>query len=295
MSPVQLRPMGIGEILDGTFSLYRKHFALFFLTALIPFAPLIPLYATVLDPAALADPDAAQAATGTMVLLGLVSSIGTVVAMGALTHNASQAFTGGPVSFGSGFARGLRALFPLIGATIVIYIAVGAVGAVFAIAAPLVAAAAGDLPGAARVLLAIAAVVLIILLFIGLLTSIFAVVPAVVVERKGPIGALARSWQLARGARTRILVIFVVCWLITSLPLLGVMVALGLGTAMLDPDAAATMTTGQLYLEQSATILTGALTFPFFIACLVLTYYDRRIRAEGYDVQLATAAIGAAR
>ncbi|HEX7118626.1 MAG TPA: hypothetical protein VF212_07560 [Longimicrobiales bacterium] len=295
MSAAQLRPMGIGEILDGTFSLYRKHFVLFFVTALIPFAPLVPLYATMLDPAVLADPVAAQAAGGTIVLLGLASGIGMMVAMGALAHNVSQAFTGGTVSFATGMGRGLRALFPLFLTGILAYIAIFAVTMIVGFAFGAISAVLTAVSGVVGALFVIVAAVLAAIAMFGLLASLFAVVPAVVVERKGPISALARSWRLASGARLRIVGVFIICWLITSLPLFGVMVALGLGTALFDPNAAATLTTGQVYLQQGATMLTGALTFPFFVGCLMLVYYDRRIRTEGYDVQLAAEAIGAAR
>ena len=41
MSHPQLRPLTFGEILDGTFALYRRNFLDFFLASLVPFVPVV--------------------------------------------------------------------------------------------------------------------------------------------------------------------------------------------------------------------------------------------------------------
>ena len=43
MSFSQLRPLSLGEMLDGAFTIYRRQFASLFLTALAPQLPMILL------------------------------------------------------------------------------------------------------------------------------------------------------------------------------------------------------------------------------------------------------------
>ena len=45
MSLSQLRPLAFGEILDGAFALYRRHFSVFVPTSLLAHAPLMLLWA----------------------------------------------------------------------------------------------------------------------------------------------------------------------------------------------------------------------------------------------------------
>jgi hypothetical protein len=48
---------------------------------------------------------------------------------------------------------------------------------------------------------------------------------------------------------------------------------------------------GQFWLQQVANSVTGALTTPFLVASLVILYFDRRVRTEALDVQLAADAL----
>lgn len=294
MPPAHLRPMGIGEILDGTFSLYRKHFALMFGTALVPFVLLIPAYATILPTTAVEDHEVG-AAFALGFLLMIAAMVGVILVMGAVTRQMSQAFMGGEVSFGDGFRHGLRALLSLIGTLILAYLALVAAVMIPMFGSMALAGVVAVFAGPVGVILALVGVILALVATVGAMASIFAVVPAVVVERKGPIGAIIRSWQLSRGARIRIAFLYALCWLISVLPTTGILLLFGLGTATFDPDAIATMTTGQIYLQQSVTMLVSALTFPFLMGSFVLLYYDRRIRTEAFDVEVATAALAATR
>jgi hypothetical protein len=52
-----------------------------------------------------------------------------------------------------------------------------------------------------------------------------------------------------------------------------------------------TLTTTQLYIQHVSTTLVNALTTPYVVGVLVLLYYDRRVRREGYYVELAAAAL----
>jgi hypothetical protein len=287
MAYTQLRPLGFGEILDGAFTLYRRHFVAFFLTSLIPFAPVVLIYTQWMSTLMEADPEAAAEYVGLAVLFGIVSMVAMVVAIGALTHQVAKAYAGEPVSVRDGFRGGLRRFFALFGAGIVGYVAMLAVIAIIGAAAAVVTPIAAMLGGVAGVLITlitgIAAIVMTALTF----SSLFAIIPAVVVEEKGPIGALKRSWQLARGGHMRILSVLGVSWLITMLPVLGIAFVAGFAAAFMDPESLATATTGELWVQNVIGSISGTVTFPFWVAAMVLLYYDRRIRAEGYDLEVA--------
>ena len=61
MPYTHIRPLEFGEVLDGAFALYRRHFVDFFLTALIPLAPFGIFYARLMADGAAFDPTAGDA------------------------------------------------------------------------------------------------------------------------------------------------------------------------------------------------------------------------------------------
>ncbi|HEX5725729.1 MAG TPA: hypothetical protein VFX98_09715 [Longimicrobiaceae bacterium] len=265
MAHAQLRPLAFGEILDGAFALYRRHFSTFFLGSLLPLLPALAvglLAALVVTAAGSAA--AALAAVGLLLLLLAPLLLGCqVLQWSVLTDMVSQAYTGHAVSVGVGVSRGLVHFLPLLGATIIAAVLV-LVGLVFLV-----------VPG------------------LLLACMFFAVAPAVVVERRGPITALSRSRELASGAWGRIFLLVTVAYIIAALPSWGLQ-----GISRLSTGVSA----GELILQdpvmygvvQLISLLISALTLPFVVGAIVLLYYDRRVRAEALDVELATEGLAAA-
>lgn len=226
MSVPQLRPLDFGEILDGAFTLYRRHFFVLFATTLIPFVPMGVLSGRWLSTAAVFDPAAAAPMTALSALTGIVGMVATMFILGALSYQLSEAYSGGPVTVGAGLRRGLRALLPLMGAAILAGFGIVLLGSVLTVLVVTVAAGAGVPP----MVLAPLGLIATFVIFIFATAALFGVGPVVVVERKGPWGALKRSWQLSRGGRLRILAVLIVGWIVTYLPVIGVtFVASGLG------------------------------------------------------------------
>lgn len=281
MSEPFLRPLSFGDILDGAFSLYRRHFLVLFVSALIPLIPISFLSWTLEQSALAPDPEASGAETMFAVLLLVpLAAVAVPLLWAALTRQFAQAMRGGEVSLPDGYRMGARSILPLLGAGVLVVVAV----AVLMLVASMVAAALIATAGLAG---AVVTFVLIMLIMLVAFATLFAVVPAVVLEGKGPVRALQRSWELARGAWPRILGVMIVSWLITMLPIIGVAMVAGTGAAMFDPAQAAALSRGQVFVQQMAGLLSGALTFPFLVGCLVLLYYDRRVRTEAYDLELA--------
>ncbi|HEX8243073.1 MAG TPA: hypothetical protein VF541_06250 [Longimicrobium sp.] len=259
----QLRPLSFGEILDGAFTIYRRQFASLFLTALIPQLPVIAwtgLYALVLAGIGGGMPGSSTYSPGTGVLIAfavltLPAIVGGLTAVGGVTYQFSRAYTGQPVTTGDALKRGLRCSAPLFAA----YALVG-IMAMFGLLAFLIG------------------------FFVVLLAS-FAVAPAVVLERRGPVEGISRSWQLIKGAWGEVFLVVFVASLIAGLPasaVSGTVAIFGMIASHGDPgQAAAYQAAGQVLGG-----LLRTLTIPFSLGTTVLLYYDRRVRTEALDVQM---------
>lgn len=293
MPAAKLHPLGFGEILDGAFTLYRRNFLAVFSIALLVVIPMTFLVAamptaTAPDAASTSSPGEAAAA----IVAGLLAFVLIAILWAALVAATEDASNGEKVSIGSSYARAARALPSVLGASLLLMliftalmIAVGlAWGAIALVAAPFIQAP-GEGAGAWVFVAVIAMATFAVMIFAG--ASLFAVVPAIMAERLGPWNAIRRSYQLARGGRFRIMGIYFVASLIVVLPSLGLGIVLGLQQGLLDPGTSATLSPTQLYLEQIVSILVGALTAPFPIAAMTLLYFDRRVRTEAYDLEVA--------
>jgi hypothetical protein len=286
-----LRALSFGEVLDGAFTLYRRNFVTFFCTALIPMLVMIgaflllgdDLFAGVMS----GDPmRSAQAMLGVMPVLFGVGLLTFLVMWGAIARQASQSYLAEPTSIGDGWRAGLGAFFPLLGAALMVIImlmvAFFAVGIVLGIVMAISGGGGGE---------AGATVLSFFLFMIGgasylaTISLLFAVVPAVVIEGKGPLQAMGRSFDLARGAIWRIVGLMVVTLLITYLPGFAVMVLTGGFADLFRPSGMPTQ--GQFMTQQVLGLAVNILTSPFMAAVIVLQYFDRRVRTEGLDVQMA--------
>ncbi len=259
----QLRPLGIGEILDGSFTLYRRHFVSMFLTALIPQIPLVVwsgiygFWASGVSSLTGGIPTLGGGSGALLVAVLVLSPVvllSTVVAFGAVVFQFSRAYTGTPVGTREALRRGMKQVLPLTAALIVAWLMV-VMGFIFCVVPGIMAALA-----------------------------CFAVVPAVVLERRGPIEAIERSFQLIRNAWLEVFLVVLVVWLITTLPgmAVGMLSLVGVVVAKGDPQAAAGIQAG----TQVLSALVRTLTIPFSLGCTVLLYYDRRVRTEALDVQM---------
>lgn len=269
----QLRPLSLGEMLDGAFTIYRRQFASLFLTALLPQIPLIVLlglYYGFLGAFANTtgtEPDLAGgmlvAALVAMAVLVPLAAVGSATAMGGVTFQVARAYTGAPVTTGDALRRGLKRCLPMIGAYMVVFIL-----SMFGILAFFVG-------------------------FFVVWISAFAVAPAVVLERRGPIEAISRSWALIKGAWGEVFLAVFIAGMIAALPgsAVGMMTMIG-GVVIShgDPDKLmAIQGVGQMLSQ-----VTRTLTVPFSLGVTVLLYYDRRVRTEALDVQMMAESLPAA-
>ncbi len=120
---------------------------------------------------------------------------------------------------------------------------------------------------------------LILLIFPALYVAarLFAVAPAVVLERNGAFEALGRSGELADGHKWRILGVLLLTY--------GIFLTLNLGVSMLATSSG----------NQIAILLVGAVfgiaAAPIVNLAVMVLYYDMRIRKEGFDVEYLTSTL----
>jgi hypothetical protein len=105
----------------------------------------------------------------------------------------------------------------------------------------------------------------------------FGVTQAVVLEGHGPFGAMGRSARLSKGRKWHILGALLLVFIIV---MVGTFAAVVIG-ALTQSDVLATV------LSTVATVV----VYPLFAITEMLLFYDTRIRAEGYDIEVMTEAL----
>ncbi|MGZ4815869.1 MAG: hypothetical protein ACXVZV_10690 [Terriglobales bacterium] len=297
-----LRPMSTGELLDRTFSLYKRHFLLFVGIA-VP-APAIYLVVQ-LTTAGITQFGATSGVSSsrfnTTAIVGLVVTV-LVAVLGwmlglALTHAAtilavSAVHLGRPTSVRESYA-GLKGRYGRIvnvflsvavrvfGGSILLYMAAVMVAAL-AVGA---AATLGTIATVVGVIVALAAVIAAIILAISLFVRYSLAIQACVVEDIPAKQSLKRSIFLAKGSRNRILTVYILFAVINFAIVLTL--AFGLGAL-----AAATKSVQVITATNAlSTFMAGVLTGPLATVAMSLVYYDERVRKEAFDLQLMMAAL----
>lgn len=292
MTGMVLRPLSVGEVLDRAFQVYRRSFASMYLVALIGALPLGVLMVVVARGGGQqADP---AASIGYLLLLLPVVLVSTLLAWGALAELVDRSVKGEPAAIGAGLARGLRAFLPLLGALLVVGFFCGALSFPFGIAFGILGVVAGTgQTMSAGGAIALFAVMFAMMVVIGLvwISLGFFLTPVIVVERKGPIAAVGRSFQLGKGGRWRVVGIAVIAALIGFLPGLTVDIVPFILSAMRGHGAPGLLDASGFNLYLVIKVAVSALTTPFTAGCMMMAYYDRRVRLEGLDVELASAAL----
>jgi hypothetical protein len=266
---IPLRPLGVGDLLDGTFTTIRRNpRATVGLAAL-----LITVQHSLMVGALLLTGDIPTLSgfaddTVSLDLLGgfggligiLLSAVVGAVLTGMLVVVVSEDVLGRRVSAGQVWARVRPRMWALLVAATI----------------------AGLLPYVGLVFLLIPGV---ILWGAWALTT-----PALVLEGLGPIQALRRSWRLAWPAFARVWSIRTLSELLALLMQYLVAVPFALAArllaSMLGAGEGDRLPVVALVLVVLGAIAAGTLTAPFLAGVLALLYVDRRMRAEGLDLVL---------
>ncbi|HEU5476059.1 MAG TPA: hypothetical protein VFV67_35990 [Actinophytocola sp.] len=286
---IPLRPLGVGEILDGAITTMRRHpkLTLGIAAVVVLVSELITLALTLpwLDDVNRAvdqstPPDVAAdvlvKSLGVTGIAVLVTLIAQVFLSGFLTVVVGKAVLGRPTSFREEWAR-VRPRLPALLVMTLIYIGV-AVGAV--LIAALIAAAVPPLAPVVAIGLIVVGIWLLILFSLS--------TPALMLENATIGRAFGRSRRLVRGSWWRIFGITLLTWLISVIVALIITLPFQLIGGAYN-EATATSTTA-IILGTIGGIIAGTITDPFAAGVTVLLYTDQRMRREGMDIELARAA-----
>ncbi len=260
----ELRPRGVGEILDAAVALYRARFTRLVLIAAAVVVPVQALSALVLLSA---QPDRySLSLTGTVtpqygttsygvqlaafVVVALVGVLSTALVIAACTSVVADAYIGTDSGAGNAFRAVRPRVLAVIGTSLVVL-----VSEVVGIAACLVG-------------------VLLPLAFFSV------ALPVLILERTGVGAAIGRSVTLTKAHLMHVL------GLVLTAQLLGLVLNAGLSEGIRIVFHSGGSTVAVVIGESIVSAIAGVLTTPFVATAVVVLYFDLRIRDEAYDIQL---------
>jgi Membrane domain of glycerophosphoryl diester phosphodiesterase len=253
----ELRPLSLGELLDRTFFLYRKHFLVFL--GIIAFPHLAVLACQLCGIALQPGRPLGSAGIGFFwnLLIFLVALGAGAVSQGGTVIAVSQVHLGRPVSIAEAFGGMKGRILSLALIMIGYWVGIG-VGFLLLV-----------VPG-------------IILALMWALT-----IPVAVLEDKGLRDSVGRSAELTKGHRGRVFVIyflfivlFYAVYMAWELPIFAF-----IGSAALRSHRALAPPLWSLIAIPLGTFVTQCLVGPLMTIGLSLMYYDERVRKEAFDLQ----------
>jgi hypothetical protein len=249
-----LRPLTVGELLDRTFFYYRQHFALFVGIAALPGLLALALQvATVFVKPTLDNllltAALALAAVFVYLVTGMLTHGATVVAV-------SHILLEREIHIAEAFDR----IRHRLGKLILISINVGV-----------------------RVMLGV-----LFLIFPGILLALrySLAIPVAVLEETGVSASLSRSATLTKGHRGRILLVYLLLFVLVIIasmlwPFLTMLIAAGLSSAV----RAGQQPVWTRVMLQFGNFVSTSLLGPIMTIALTLVYYDERVRKEAFDLE----------
>jgi hypothetical protein len=291
-----LRPLGVGDVLDRVFGIYRSRAVGLFVLGMILFVAIVLVWVVLgiafalsgrstfarltpsaNDPAAVLGNPAFVELIGGLFLFFILGWLLTLLVgaifTGAVIDAASAAHLGQPRSISQSFVVGFQSSLRIFFAGIIATLAVSVIGVVYNIVSAFFENG-----------------LVLFVLFCAYFFAIFYVqaswfVSPVVatIERHGPVSSLRRSWQLSGGFRWRIVGLFVLLVVLFIVLLFLTVFLIGL-IAAANPNAGAIAAVVAIFAAIP-------LWMPLFFGTMTVLYYDLRVRKEGFDLQLAAEAM----
>jgi len=252
----KLNPRNIGDILGETFRIYGRNFSeLLAITAIV-----LGVLGIIQIIAGLGSLPVAMTGEGIGALAGWITAgsiilvvaniLGGILVIGALIHAVSQQYLRQRISIGQAYGFAWRRLLDMLGAGILVFLAIGGIILVSVIVAVFLPA------GWILLVVGTCAVIYLMIRWIFFL-------PAASLENLGPTAALSRSRDLVKKNWWRVLGITLVVVLISG----AIIVILGM-------------------IPVVGALLGSILVTPIFTIAGTLLYYDLRVRKEGYSLEV---------
>jgi hypothetical protein len=260
MANLDLRPLSLGEILDRTFSIYRRNFLLFVGITAIPQLLILGLHLaqillTMKTPGQ-------KVVSGTFLAFGLIGAlIGVIIyfvaylfAQGGTVYAVSEIYLGRNTTIGESLSRMRGQVAGLLGVILL------------------------------NGLVIMVGFILLIVPGCYLACRLITCIPAALLENLGPRDSLERSFALTRDYAGRSFLIYLLyfallygAFLLFSFPFL-----FALALSAKDPA----MVRMWMAWSQVGNFLATILVTPIFTIATAVFYYDLRVRKEAFDLQM---------
>jgi YD repeat-containing protein len=285
--------MRLGEILDGSFNLYRRHFGLFMRLSLIlvwlPTAAGIYLNLRFTNsPFELINllEQHVAGSIGIFLLFLVVWSTCSLLLKAGTIRVISDSYLGREPELGASLRFGVEKIIPLLLVAIsktlllvVLYVAAGLTVALLYFVGRMISPGLGGL-------VVFAGAVAAVWLVTWILCAYAMTTPIVVLEDlTSSFDAFGRSWELTRDARGKVFGTVAVTWLISQF--LPQVVVQGLGNAL---GVAGNQSMQPVFVVVAS--LLGIVLAPILPCALTLLYYDLRVRREAFDIQVLSEQLG---
>ncbi len=297
---IPLRPLGIGEILDGAVTTMRKHWrAVLPITLVVAIVVQLASVLTqkyafgdlVLDQSSTAPMDEQLESLGALVGVtavdGFIQLVGSIVATAMLTMIFSRAVLGHSSTVGASWREARPQVLRLFGLTLLL-----GLGAVLVFA---VLVLPGALAGQGALALFGGFVAFGLVLWLWIRFSLAS--PALMLEKAAVRKSLTRSSKLVSGSWWRIFGITFLTGIITSIVSGLIVLPLTLAGSLLFggglegmADGTGATSWGYLIMTAVGMVIALTITMPIQAGVTVLLYVDQRIRREALDLELARAA-----
>jgi hypothetical protein len=300
----RLRPMGIGDILDETFRLYRENFTRLVATVAVIEVPLqiilllltVGFVGSVQSFLGFKGPTFGQAITASQtadlahafltflalfLIFGIVGLVAFTIMAAALAVVISNRYLNRMVTVGQAYSTVTQRIGPVLLA--LLWIVVRAILLIVAVSILAGILSAVHL-GLVSIILGITAMLLAI--YCGIAWSLFP--QAIVLESGGGIASSKRSRQLITGywwkAFAVILVTALLVFIVGQIP-----------TAILGSIVGATTSSPSVrtVINGVISLIVGVLVQPIPIAAMTLLFYDLKIRKEAFDLETMAQQAGA--
>ncbi|MFP5328338.1 MAG: hypothetical protein ACLGHT_12750, partial [Acidimicrobiia bacterium] len=262
--PLPLHPMTLGDILDGSFKLFKANARTVLLIVAVIYLPLqvvsafsmrdtigVGLFNILNDPSVTStELDSTQQDVGQIVVQLIaagMSLLATPFIAGAIARVVGGSYLGEEVGPAEALKSSGRKFGPLLGSFILVHLVEG-VG--------LLACCIGAL---------------------FVMPMFVMVAPAIVVEDLGPIEAMRRSWRLTKNRY----------WQVLGIALLSGFIANALGSILSQIPTLAAMFVGGPFawvIAALAGVVASMLSAPIVTIVATLVYFDARIRNEAFDL-----------
>jgi hypothetical protein len=267
MPDLDLRPLSLGEILDRTFTLYRRNFTLFLGITALPHLLILavhlaqaatlklPVAATAQTAGRMPSPSSGLMAFGLVgFFIGLiVYLVAYLLAQGGTVFAVSDLYLGRKTTIGASLGRMRGEIANLFGVTM--------------------------LSGLAMM----GGFILLIIPGIYIACRLIAAVPAALLEDLGARSSLERSWKLTKDYAGRAFVIYLLYIILIYAAIFLFMMPFTIGAVFSLKDPA--MLRVWFAVMQVGSFIATTLVSPVFTIAAAVFYFDLRVRKEAFDLQ----------